>query len=50
LIKGHESVNVFIGVDVGKSDHHRAVALERAGKKLLDKALPNEQGKAALRT
>lgn len=44
MIKGHESVDVFIGVDVGKSDHH-AVALNKSGKKLLDKALPNDEGK-----
>lgn len=34
--------DVFCGVDVGKSDHH-ACALDTAGKKLHDKALPNDQ-------
>lgn len=34
------SINVFIGIDVGKSDHW-ATALTRDGKKLFDKALPN---------
>ncbi|MBP2388244.1 hypothetical protein JOF47_003755 [Paeniglutamicibacter kerguelensis] len=31
MIKDHETIDVFIGVDVGKSNHH-AVALNRAGK------------------
>jgi len=44
VIKGYESVDVFIGVDVGKSDHH-AVALDKSGRKLLDKALPNDEAK-----
>ncbi|MBP2215788.1 IS110 family transposase [Arthrobacter sp. CAN_C5] len=44
MIKGYESVDVFIGVDVGKSDHH-AVALDKSGKKLLDKTLPNDEAK-----
>lgn len=39
VIKDHESVDVFIGLDVGKGEHH-AVALDRTGKKLFDKALP----------
>lgn len=38
MIKDYESIDVFIGVDVGKSDHH-AVALDRAGKKLWDKVM-----------
>ena len=41
-----ETIDVFIGVDVGKGQHH-AVALDRAGKRLLDRALPN--GKAQLK-
>jgi len=44
VIKDHESVDVFIGVDVGKTNHH-AVALNRNGKKLLDKALPQDEAK-----
>ncbi|MBP2385405.1 IS110 family transposase [Paeniglutamicibacter kerguelensis] len=44
MIKDHETIDVFIGVDVGKSNHH-AVALNRAGKKLLDKALPQDEAK-----
>lgn len=44
MIKEHELIDVFIGVDVGKSYHH-AVALNRAGKKLLDKALPQDEAK-----
>ncbi|MHC2184978.1 hypothetical protein ACVLV4_000608 [Rathayibacter agropyri] len=35
---------MFIGVDVGKGEHH-TVAMDRAGKRLLDKALPNEEAK-----
>ena len=37
---------VFCGLDVGKSEHH-ACALDAAGKRLHDKALPNDE--AALR-
>lgn len=44
MIHNHDSIDVFIGVDVGKSDHH-AVALNKAGKKLLDKALPQDEAK-----
>lgn len=35
---------VFIGVDVGKDTHH-AVAINRSGKRLFDKALPNDENK-----
>jgi transposase len=34
--------DVYCGVDVGKSDHH-ACALDPAGRKIHDKALPNQQ-------
>ncbi|MDO5745982.1 MAG: IS110 family transposase [Micrococcaceae bacterium] len=44
MINDHETIDVFIGVDVGKSNHH-AVALNKAGKKLLDKALPQDEAK-----
>ncbi|EEG5674930.1 IS110 family transposase [Salmonella enterica] len=40
----YESVQVFIGVDVGKDTHH-AVAVNRSGKRLFDKALPNDETK-----
>ncbi len=43
-IDQHDSVQVFIGVDVGKGAHH-AVALDRKGKRLLDSALPNDETK-----
>lgn len=43
-IEQHDSVEVFVGVDVGKGAHH-AVALDRRGKRLLDSALPNEEAK-----
>lgn len=38
VIMDQRDVDVFIGLDVGKSDH-QAVALNRAGKKLCDTAL-----------
>jgi transposase len=44
LIKDHELVDIFIGVDVGKSNHH-AVAIDRQGKKILDRALPQDETK-----
>jgi transposase len=40
----HDAVDVFIGVDVGKGQHH-AVALGRNGKRLYNKALPNDETK-----
>ena len=43
-IEQHDQIKVFIGVDVGKGAHH-AVALDRAGKRLLDSALPNDETK-----
>ena len=43
-IEQHDSVQVFVGVDVGKGVHH-AVALDRKGKRLLDSALPNDEAK-----
>ena len=43
-IEPHDSVEVFVGVDVGKGAHH-AVALDRKGKRLLDSALPNDETK-----
>ena len=44
MIKDHDQVDIFIGVDVGKSNHH-AVAIDRNGKKLLDRALPQDEAK-----
>ncbi|MGI5219414.1 IS110 family transposase [Nocardia sp. CA-290969] len=35
---------VFCGVDVGKGEHH-AVGLDPAGKRLFDKALPNDEAR-----
>ncbi|WP_188540612.1 IS110 family transposase, partial [Kocuria dechangensis] len=35
---------VFVGLDVGKSDHH-AVAVTAAGKTIYDKALPNDEAR-----
>ncbi|MEW1980260.1 IS110 family transposase [Citricoccus sp. NPDC079358] len=42
MVTNHSEVDVFLGVDVGKGEHH-AVALDRAGTKLYDKALPNDE-------
>ena len=44
MLKGYDEVAVFLGLDVGKEGHH-AVAQDRSGKKLLDRALPNDEGK-----
>lgn len=43
-IENYDQVDVFVGLDVGKGEHH-AVALDRAGKKLYDRALPNDEHK-----
>ena len=43
-IEQPESIQVFVGVDVGKGAHH-AVALDLTGKRLLDSALPNDEAK-----
>ncbi|MGP3147268.1 IS110 family transposase, partial [Serratia bockelmannii] len=40
----YESVQVFIGVDVGK-DTHQAVAVNRSGKRLFNRVLPNDENK-----
>ncbi|MGF6544041.1 hypothetical protein OKW32_007418 [Paraburkholderia youngii] len=40
----HRSVDVFVGVDVGKR-HHHAVALDRNGKRLYNNSLPNDEAK-----
>ena len=40
----HDAVDVFVGVDVGKGQHH-AVALDRNGKRRYNKALPNDEVK-----
>ncbi|EJX0850471.1 IS110 family transposase, partial [Salmonella enterica] len=40
----YESAQVFIGVDVGKDTHH-AIAVNRSGKRLFDKVLPNDENK-----
>lgn len=39
-----DAVDVFVGGDVGKGQHH-AVALDRNGKRLYNKALPNDEAK-----
>ncbi|WP_413450582.1 IS110 family transposase [Georgenia phoenicis] len=44
MIQEHHHIEVFVGLDVGKSEHH-AVALDRTGKVLFDKPLPNDEGK-----
>ena len=37
-----EDIDVFIGIDVGKSEHW-ATALSRDGRKVFDKSLPNDE-------
>ncbi|MBP1326021.1 transposase [Leucobacter exalbidus] len=44
MIENYDNVDVFVGIDVGKGEHH-AVALNRAGKILFDKPLPNDEAK-----
>ena len=44
MIENYDSVDVFVGVDVGKGEHH-AVALNKMGNVVFDKALPNDEGK-----
>ena len=41
-IDRYDEVSVFVGLDVGKGEHH-AVALDRGGNRLFDKALPNDE-------
>lgn len=41
-IDRYDEVDVFVGLDVGKGEHH-AVALDRSGKRLFDKPLPNDE-------
>jgi len=42
VILDQQDIDVFVGLDVGKSDHH-AVALDRSGKRLYDRTLPNDE-------
>jgi hypothetical protein len=44
VLRGYDEVAMFLGLDVGKEGHH-AVAQDRSGKKLLDRALPNDEAK-----
>ena len=44
MIGNHESVDTFMGLDVGKGEHH-AVALDRAGRKSFDKELPQDEAR-----
>ena len=44
MITNHADIDVFIGIDVGKHNHH-AVALDRDGKQLLSKALLQNETK-----
>lgn len=37
-----EDIEVFVGIDVGKAEHW-ATALTRDGRKVFDKALPNDE-------
>ena len=42
IINEHDDVAVFLGLDVGKGEHY-AVALDRSGRRLLDRAVPNDE-------
>src|SRR5699024_2013106 len=44
MITNHADIDVFIGIDVGKPNHH-AVAVDRDGNQLLSKALPQNEAK-----
>ena len=44
MITNHADIDVFIGIDVGKHNHH-ALALDRDGTQLLSKALPQNETK-----
>lgn len=44
MITNHADIDVFIGIDVGKHDHH-AVALARDGTQILSKPLPQNEAK-----
>jgi hypothetical protein len=44
VILDQQDIDVFIGLDVGKSGHH-TMALDRSGKKLFDRALPNDESR-----
>jgi predicted NBD/HSP70 family sugar kinase len=44
MITNHAAIDVFIGIDVGKHNHH-AVALDRDGEQVLSKALPQNETK-----
>lgn len=44
LIDNHTGIDVFIGLDVGKGEHH-AIALDRDGRQLLNRALPNDEAR-----
>lgn len=44
MIESYVSVDVFVGVDVGKGGHH-VVALNWARKGLFDMAILNDEGK-----
>ena len=43
-VVGYGNVDVFIGVDVGNGELH-AAAVSRDGRRLLDKAQPNDESK-----
>lgn len=42
MVENCDSVDVFVGVDVGTGEHH-AVALNKMGMVVFDKALPNDE-------
>lgn len=46
MIDSHDQIAVFLGLDVGKGEQH-AVALDRTDKRLLDRAMPNDEAPTA---
>lgn len=44
MIDGYDQIDIFMGLDVGKSGHH-GVALDRTGKRLFDKPLLNDESR-----
>ncbi|OAH12776.1 hypothetical protein STSP_38130 [Streptomyces jeddahensis] len=44
VVNEDETVDIYLGLDVGKGEHH-ATALTPAGKKAFDKPLPNTEPK-----
>lgn len=42
----HQSIDIYLGLDVGKTQHH-ACALDNTGKKVFDQPLPQLEAELA---